>query len=96
MTTLDAFTRALKTRLAPLENPYFRALRDGSMSREDFVETQLQFAHAVFFFSRPMLVLAGRIQKMGHNVVGDLLYWLKKLDIRREIERFVKCQLYFL
>ncbi len=61
MTTLDAFTRALKTRLAPLENPYFRALRDGSMSREDFVETQLQFAHAVFFFSRPMLVLAGRV-----------------------------------
>jgi hypothetical protein len=61
MTTLDAFTRALKTRLAPLQNPYFRALRDGAMSREDFVETQLQFAHAVFFFSRPMLVLAGRV-----------------------------------
>lgn len=59
--TLDDFVRALKTRLAPLENPYFRALRDGSLSREDFVETQLQFGHAVFFFSRPMLVLAGRL-----------------------------------
>lgn len=59
--TLDDFVRALKTRLAPLNNPYFHALRDGSLTREDFVETQLQFAHAVFFFSRPMLVLAGRV-----------------------------------
>lgn len=59
--TLDDFVRALKARLAPLDNPYFHALRDGSLTREDFVETQLQFAHAVFFFSRPMLVLAGRV-----------------------------------
>ncbi len=59
--SLDAFVHGLKARLAPLENPYFRALRDGTMSRDDFVETQFQFAHAVFFFSRPMLVLAGRI-----------------------------------
>lgn len=59
--TLDDFVRALKARLAPLDNPYFRALRDGSFTREDFIETQLQFAHAVFFFSRPMLVLAGRV-----------------------------------
>lgn len=59
--TLDEVVRALKTRLAPLENPYFQALREGSFTREDFVETQVQFAHAVFFFSRPMLVLAGRV-----------------------------------
>jgi pyrroloquinoline-quinone synthase len=59
--TLDDFVRALKARVAPLENPYFRALRDGSFSREDFLETQVQFGHAVFFFSRPMMVLAGRI-----------------------------------
>lgn len=59
--TLDEVVRALKTRLAPLENPYFQALRDGTFTREDFVETQVQFAHAVFFFSRPMLVLAGRV-----------------------------------
>lgn len=59
--SLDAFVAALKGRLAPLDNPYFRALRDGTFTREDFLETQLQFAHAVFFFSRPMLVLAGRV-----------------------------------
>ncbi|MBL8957166.1 MAG: iron-containing redox enzyme family protein [Myxococcaceae bacterium] len=58
---LDDFIRALKARLAPLENPYFRALKDGTLTREEFVETQLQFAHAVFFFSRPMLVLAARV-----------------------------------
>jgi hypothetical protein len=60
-TSLDAFVEALKTRLRPLEGPYFATLRDGSMSREDFVETQVQFAHAVFFFSRPMMVLAARV-----------------------------------
>ena len=58
---LDDFVKALKARLAPLENAYFVALRDGSMTRDDFVETQVQFAHAVFFFSRPMMVLAGRV-----------------------------------
>jgi pyrroloquinoline-quinone synthase len=59
--SLDAFVAALKSRLAPLDNPYLAALRDGSLSKEDFVETQVQFAHAVFFFSRPMMVLAARV-----------------------------------
>ncbi|MCA3012783.1 MAG: iron-containing redox enzyme family protein [Myxococcaceae bacterium] len=59
--SLDDFVKALKARLRPLENPYFVSLKDGSMTREDFVETQAQFAHAVFFFSRPMLVLAARV-----------------------------------
>lgn len=52
---------ALKARLRPHENPYFTGLLDGSFAREDFVETQLQFLHAVVFFSRPMLVLAARL-----------------------------------
>ncbi len=43
------------------ENPYFTALRDGSFSREDFLETQLQFHAAVTFFSRPMAALAAKI-----------------------------------
>jgi pyrroloquinoline-quinone synthase len=59
--SLDAYVKALKQRLAPLQNPYFVALRDGSFSQDDFVETQVQFAHAVFFFSRPMMVLAARV-----------------------------------
>jgi pyrroloquinoline quinone (PQQ) biosynthesis protein C len=60
-TTLNDFIAGLKARHAPLEGAYFRALKDGSFSRDDFVETQAQFAHAVFFFSRPMLVLAARV-----------------------------------
>jgi pyrroloquinoline quinone (PQQ) biosynthesis protein C len=54
---------AIKERSAPLENPYFQSLRDGSMTREQFVETQIQFFHAVIFFSRPMAALVGRIPR---------------------------------
>ena len=46
---------------APASNPYLAGLRDGSLSREDFVETQMQFYYAVVFFSRPMAVLAAKI-----------------------------------
>lgn len=60
---MDAFIRALKQRLQPLSNPYLSSLRDGTFSREDFLETQIQFGHAVVFFSRPMLVLAGRVSR---------------------------------
>ncbi len=42
-------------------NPYFVALADGSFAKEDFVETQLQFHHAVVFFARPMASLAAKI-----------------------------------
>src|SRR5581483_11575602 len=68
---MRSFIAALKKRLAPLENPYFRALRDGSMTREDFVETQVQFLNAVAFFSRPMAVLAARLPKADMRL--DLL-----------------------
>jgi pyrroloquinoline-quinone synthase len=43
------------------ENPYFTALKDGSFSRDDFLETQYQFHSAVIFFSRPMAALAAKI-----------------------------------
>ena len=42
-------------------NPYFQALRDGSFSKEDFVETQIQFYFAVDFFNRPITMLAAKI-----------------------------------
>ncbi|XXF78008.1 iron-containing redox enzyme family protein [Myxococcaceae bacterium GXIMD 01537] len=60
---MDAFIARLKQRHAPLDNPYLRSLRDGELSREDFIETQLQFLFAVVFFSRPMAVLAGRLPR---------------------------------
>ena len=43
------------------DNPYFVSLRDGTMDKEDFVETQLQFFGAVVFFSRPMAAVAAKI-----------------------------------
>lgn len=42
-------------------NPYFKALKDGSFEKDDFVETQIQFYCAVIFFSRPMAALAAKI-----------------------------------
>lgn len=42
-------------------NPYFIALLDGSFSKEDFIETQIQFYFAVVFFNRPMSALAAKI-----------------------------------
>ncbi|NMO21366.1 iron-containing redox enzyme family protein [Pyxidicoccus fallax] len=54
---------SLKVEWNALEWPYLRALRDGSLSREDFVETQLHFFAAVAHFSRPMAVLASRLPR---------------------------------
>ncbi|WNZ60684.1 iron-containing redox enzyme family protein [Myxococcus sp. MxC21-1] len=51
----------LKAEWNALDAPYLRALRDGTFSREDFVETQLQFSSAVAHFSRPMAMLASRL-----------------------------------
>ncbi len=53
----------IKTRASAHDSPYMRALRDGSLTKEQFVETQIQFFHAVIFFSRPMALLVGRIPR---------------------------------
>lgn len=68
--------RILSTRRI-LENPYFEALRNGEMSREEFHHTQRQFYFAVDFFSRPMSALLMRLpcpkQRLGilANVVEE-------------------------
>jgi pyrroloquinoline quinone (PQQ) biosynthesis protein C len=68
---------ALKARVDPIgSSPYFRTLRDGSMTKDEFVETQIQFFHAVIFFSRPMAALVGRIPRPQMRVallenIGD-------------------------
>lgn len=43
------------------QNPYFVHLKDGAFSRDDFLETQIQFYWAVVFFNRPMAMLAAKI-----------------------------------
>lgn len=76
--TLDDVARTLKRRHAPLESPYLRSLRDGSMSREAFVASQVQFGFAVAGFWRPMQLLAERAtsapmrQMLLANVADEL------------------------
>lgn len=43
------------------KNLYFQTLHDGSFTKEDFVETQIQFYFAVVFFPRPMAAVAAKI-----------------------------------
>ena len=64
---MRAYIAELKKRAAFRENPYFRALADGSFSKEDFLETQIQFCFAVLFFSRPMMGLAARLPDAGER-----------------------------
>ena len=59
------------------DNPFFVALRDGSMSLGQFRTSQEQFSFAVDFFPRPMAALIGRIPEPAlrldilHNLVEE-------------------------
>jgi len=44
-----------------LNNPYFIALKNKEMSKEEFIKTQKHFYYAVEFFSRPMSAVAAKI-----------------------------------
>lgn len=65
------------TGIGILANPYFAALRDGTMPLECFQRTQEQFFFAVTFFSRPMAALMARIPEARarlnilHNIVEE-------------------------
>lgn len=52
-----------------LENDYFRALKDGSMSQADFVSSQIQFSHAVGYFSRNLAALIARLPTSAGRAV---------------------------
>ncbi|MGD9783053.1 MAG: TenA family transcriptional regulator [Hyphomicrobiaceae bacterium] len=60
-----------------MDNPYFAALADGTMSLEGFRRSQEQFFFAVTFFPRPMAALVGRIPEpkarldILHNLVEE-------------------------
>lgn len=43
------------------KSPYFSSLLNGKMTKEHFIHTQKAFYHAVSYFSRPMCLLASRI-----------------------------------
>lgn len=59
-------------RINILNNPYFTALRNGTMSLECFRRTQEQFFFAVTFFPRPMAALVGRIPDPRYRL--DILH----------------------
>ncbi len=42
-------------------NRYFTELLNGNFTKDDFIETQIQFFFAVVFFNRPMAALAAKI-----------------------------------
>lgn len=63
-TSVDAILAACGIRA----NPYLLALEQGTMTRADFVATQVQFYYAVVFFSRPMAVLAAKIPGAARRV----------------------------
>lgn len=52
-----------------LDNPYFKSLQNGAMSRASFCQSQRQFYFAVDYFSRPMSALMMRLptarQRLG-------------------------------
>jgi len=68
---VTAAAEAVLGRVGLLENPYFRALADGSMTIERFRATQQQFYFAVRFYPRPMAALLSRIPDPAHRL--DLL-----------------------
>ena len=75
--TLMGAVSRLAGQAAILDNEYFTALRQGTMSLGDFCETQKQFFFAVGYFSRPMAALLARIPDSGaraalmHNLADE-------------------------
>lgn len=63
---------AVLQRSGLFENRYFRALSDGSMTKERFRASQEQFFFAVRYFPRPMAALVSRIPDPADRL--DLLH----------------------
>ena len=64
--TFEIVLEAARSEAALHRRPFFVALADGpaSFSREDFLETQIQFLFAVVFFAEPMRLLADRLPQV--------------------------------
>lgn len=65
---LAATVDAVLAEIDAKANPYFTALASGELSKDDFIETQLQFHSAVVFFSRPMAALVAKIPEAALRV----------------------------
>src|SRR5262245_6208135 len=58
---VTARAREILEEIKILQNPYFKGLKDGTMTMGCFRVTQEQFYFAVDFYPRPMAALVGRI-----------------------------------
>lgn len=63
MHTIYDLIQDIKRRYPLAAHPYFAALERGEFEREDFLETQAQFLHAVAFFPKPVATLSGRLNR---------------------------------
>lgn len=56
------------------ENPYFKTLCSGEMSKQQFLSSQIEFAPMVYFFSRPMAQVIANVPEAAPRValVGNL------------------------
>ena len=59
---MDTAIQTIKNRYPLSCEPYFKALAEGTFERNDFIETQIQFFHAVAWFPRAMSHLLPRLQ----------------------------------
>ena len=59
--SIERLVSSITAEVSRASNPYFVALDEKTFAKDDFVETQIQFFHAVEFFSRPMAALAAKI-----------------------------------
>jgi pyrroloquinoline-quinone synthase len=72
---VSSYASSILARTGILNNPYFKSLEDGSMTRDMFQRSQAQFFFAVTFFPRPMAALVGRIDDphLRLDILGNLV-----------------------
>jgi pyrroloquinoline-quinone synthase len=72
---VSAQAASILARAGIMNNPYFKHLEDGSMTRAMFQSSQEQFFFAVTFFPRPMAALVGRIDDphLRLDILGNLV-----------------------
>ena len=68
-TGTEASAIAMLTAAPILGSAYFRNLESGKISREDFTRSQIQFSHAVGFFSRNLAALISRLPTSAGRAV---------------------------
>jgi pyrroloquinoline-quinone synthase len=88
-TATESLAIELLERSPILGNSYFRSLKDGSMPKERFIESQVQFFFAVGFFSRHLGALIARLPSSAER--GVLVHNLSEehgLDEENPVEGF--------